>query len=76
MWAKAHSQERSHLIKSDKDVKQNCSSEFIKSAISPYQKCGTTNNNTNRETNKKTIAPPAPLPAGGQAPAALIGAFC
>jgi ParB/RepB/Spo0J family partition protein len=28
-------------------------------------------NDTNRETNKETTAPPAPLPAGGQAPAAL-----
>ncbi|RKY23873.1 MAG: hypothetical protein DRP62_05045, partial [Planctomycetota bacterium] len=45
--------------------------ELDKSGIRLPQKCPTTNNNTNRETNKKTIAPPAPLPAWGQAKAAL-----
>ncbi|RKY24001.1 MAG: hypothetical protein DRP62_04765 [Planctomycetota bacterium] len=67
---------RLHFGKSAEHPRQNCSSDFGKSAIRLRQKCGTTNNNTNRETNRAIIAPPAPLPAGGQAPAALIGAFC
>jgi hypothetical protein len=36
------------------------------------QNCPTTNNTTIKETITKTIAPPSPLPAGGQAPAALV----
>ena len=60
-----------HLIKNDKHVNQNCVSDFIKSAIPLNQKCLTTNNKTIKETTQETSATPAPLPAGGQAPALL-----
>jgi hypothetical protein len=42
-----------------------------KPVVSLGQNCPTTNNNTIKETIKDTTATPAPLPAGGQAPALL-----
>ena len=59
------------LIKNDEEHTQKCVSECSKSAISLTQKCITTNNITNKETITETIEQPVPLPAGGQAPAAL-----
>jgi hypothetical protein len=60
-----------HLGKSARDVGQKCGDEFGKSAIRLNQKCPATNNNTNKETIKKTTDPQPPLPAGGQAAAVL-----
>jgi hypothetical protein len=59
--------------------RQNCQGTIDKTGVptSPEcvfqvrQNCLHTNNTTIKDTTGKTIAPPAPLPAGGQAPAAL-----
>jgi len=59
------------LSKNAESVTQKCVSDLSKSAIRLTQKCATTNNNTIKETIIDTTAPPAPLPAGGQAPAVL-----
>jgi len=83
MWAKSHPDVRQaaalnsdkrypvHSGKSAEHLRQNCGSEFGKSAFRLRQKCLTTNNKTNRESNRATTAPPWPLPAGGQASAVL-----
>ena len=83
MWARSHPDVRQaaalkqdkrcpvHLGKSAEHVRQNCGSDLGKSAFRLRQKCRTTNNKTNRETNRATKAPPSPLPAGGQASAVL-----
>jgi len=85
MWAKTHPKVQTtkdnqripdkacpvHLPKSDQRVGQKGAGELVKSGLSPGQKCPTTNNNTNKETNSKTTAPLSLLPAGGQAPAVL-----
>jgi hypothetical protein len=85
MWAKAHPEvqataERcrksggnctSHLGKSKEHVVQKSGSDFAKSEAGLEQRCVTTNNKTNIETNKETTTPLPPLPAGGQAAAAL-----
>jgi hypothetical protein len=55
----------------EQDHTRKCVSDCSKSAIRLKQKCATTNNTTIKDTTVKTIAPPALLPAGGQAPAAL-----
>ena len=55
----------------EQDHTQKCVSDCGKSAIRLNHKCATTNNTTIKDTTVKTIAPPSPLPAGGQAPAAL-----
>ncbi len=49
----------------------NLASDCDKSCIEVRQNCPTTNNNTIKETTVKISATPAPLPAGGQAPALL-----
>jgi len=59
--------------------RQDCQGAIVKSGVptSPEcvfqvrQNCLHTNNTTIKDTTGKTIAPPSPLPAGGQAPAAL-----
>ena len=51
--------------------RQKCRSECGKSAHSLRQIRVTTRNTTRKETRNQTIAPPSPLPAGGQAPAVL-----
>ena len=85
MWAKAHpdvqaAAERwrksggnctSHLGKSEEHVVQKSGSDFAKSETGLKQRCVTTNNKTNIETNKETTTPLPPLPAGGQAAAVL-----
>lgn len=85
MWAKAHPDVQaaaesrhksggnctSHLGKSEEHVVQKSGSDFAKSETGLRQRCVTTNNNTNIETNKETTTPLPPLPAGGQAAAVL-----
>ena len=61
-----------NLRNSEQEHTQKCVSDCSKSAIRLTQKCATTNKTTNKETITKTIAPPSPLPAGGQPPAALV----
>ena len=58
---------------------QNCPGGIDKSVaatethqcIQVGKNCPHTNNTTNKDIISKTTAPPAPLPAGGQAPAVL-----
>jgi hypothetical protein len=85
LWAKSHPDvieaarchaqlarnNTSHLRKSAELPTQNRTAERIKSTISVKQNCATTNNLTITENNRRTIASPSPLPAGGQAPATL-----
>jgi len=59
------------LDKNVQHLTQKCPGDLDKSEIRLGQKCPTTINTTIRETIKETKAPPAPLPAGGQAPAVL-----
>ena len=61
-----------HLSKNAEHPPQKCVSDCSKSAFPLTQKCVTTNNNTIKETTGETTATPAPLPAGGQAPALLV----
>jgi len=81
MWAKAHPEVQAAVVrwhksdkacpvhsgKSEQHVKQKSGSDFGKSKIGLTHRCGTTNNNTNKETT----APLPPMPAGGQAAAVL-----
>lgn len=60
-------------------LRQNCPGGIDKSVVATTtnqcsqvrQNCPPTNNTTKKETTGATIAPPSPLPAGGQAPAVL-----
>ena len=75
IWAMSHPEVPTtpplHLRKPAQDVRQIGTSELVKSAFRVTQKCATTNNNTITENYEDTTATPAPLPAGGQAPALL-----
>jgi len=75
VWAKLHRAVREavevHFSRNAKHPTQKCSSDYSKSAIRLKQFCVTTNNNTKKETIKEIISPPSPLPACGQASAAL-----
>ena len=59
------------ISKNAKELQEKCKCDLSKSEISLTQKCVTINNTTNKEIIINTIEPPAPLPAGGQSPAAL-----
>jgi hypothetical protein len=86
IWAKSHPDVREAAVLYYRGQKvenlqgQNCPAPQDKndpvsgtnSVLSPGQNCPTTNNTTIKDTTGKTIAPPSPLPAGGQAPAALV----
>jgi len=50
---------------------ENCEVTAQKDVFPLRKKLLQTNNTTMRDTNKNTVATPAPLPAGGQAPALL-----
>ncbi len=59
---------------------QNCQESIEKSVVPTEtkqcvqvrQNCLHTNNTTKKDTNRRTIERPTPLPAGGQSPAALV----
>ncbi len=53
------------------ELEENCQVTSQKSVIPLSRKLPHTINPTMKETTKSTIAPPSPLPAGGQAPALL-----
>ena len=85
IWAKSHPEVRAAAVlyyrgkKIDARQDQNCPTGRDKidpvsrpnRVLSPGRDCPATNNTTIKDTTGKTIAPPAPLPPGGQAPAAL-----
>ena len=60
-----------NLRNNEQNHTQKYGSDCSKSAVRLNQKCVTINNTTIKDTTGKTITPPSPLPAGGQAPAAL-----
>jgi hypothetical protein len=64
IWAK-------EVLKNEQGPAQKCSSDLCKSMNRLARGCATTINNTIKENNERTIASPAPLPAGGQASATL-----
>jgi len=81
IWAKSHPEVKAaaqlwhrgkKVENSSNSLRTNVRSECAKSGNRLGTNLPTTNNTTIRETIKDTKAPPAPLPAGGQAPAVLV----